>query len=173
MEYDLHTPSDGGIIANIRHMDVSCLESPYTTVNIHFSGPCDNGCELCHSKDLYEVKQEDHTYIKDVLSFIEERQESGLINGICILGTDNHEKIEAVNALLRFADEKGLVSVLYTGYSMEKARKKYGAPTWIIAGPYVSGEWHENKRFYVRIGESSPYKYIEKSHSEFFNSYIQ
>lgn len=78
-------------------------------------------------------------------------EEAGLINGVCIMGTDNKEKVESVKILIDFCRACGMCSVVFTGYDLATAHAVYGIPDAFVCGAYHDGEWHENKRFYLLV----------------------
>lgn len=155
-----------GIIVNVRRMEVSCLESPFVLLNINFSGMCDNQCLDCHSQALWEVLETDKISIEVILDTMEKSYGAGIIDGICIMGTDYDQKGQPVQIICEKAKEMGMISVVFTGYdSLEEAVIIYGHSDWFVVGSYVSGEWHENKKFYKREKGS----YRETSMDEYFN----
>jgi hypothetical protein len=143
--------TDDDIMINIRHIDISGLESPYMTANLHFSGQCAFRCPDCHSSALNKVEPGDKQSLSSVLAKIKEFQEASLIHGVCIMGTDSEEKRSAVERIIRFALCNDLVSVVYTGYDLYPAIWNYGPANWFVCGRYLGGEWHEHKEFYERV----------------------
>jgi hypothetical protein len=164
----LSKESESDIIANIRHIDVSGMESPYITANIHFSGPCRVDCKDCHSRELFKVVPEDNVKVKEVIDMIGSMNELGLIQGVCILGTDNHKKEEAVRSITNWARSKNLLSILYTGYDIRRAIKHYGETDWIVAGPYVGEEWYHNKQFYMMVTKDDRISYTQVTKDKYF-----
>jgi len=156
-----------GIIANIRHMDISGNESPYLTANIHFSGQCVVNCRDCHSNALFRTALDDKRNIQDVLGWIKDQYKLGLIQGICILGTDTVEKERALPPLYAFAKYHELLTIVYTGYVLSKAIWSYGVPDWYICGPYVGGEWYQGKTFYKYVSEQGGF-YRNVPREEYF-----
>lgn len=77
----------------------------------------------------------------------------GIINGICILGTDNAEKAHHAELLIDFARSCGMHAIVFTGYDIDKALRSYPGADVFVCGRYRSGEWHENKRIYILTEE--------------------
>lgn len=166
----LPVPNAADIIVNIRRIEVSGAESPFLTLNVHFTGMCDNACPDCHSRSLWTVKEQDRMQLNLVIEqarnmFIE----AGIIDGLCILGTDNRDKYDATRILVDIADNMDMVSIVFTGYDLMTAVKSYGYPDYYVIGRYVKGGWHENKTFYQLVeDEEGNLAYAEISLTEYF-----
>ena len=163
-------PDASDIIVNIRRIEVSGAESPFLTLNIHFSGMCDNACPECHSQTLWKAKETDEMKLNTVIEQARDMFiDAGVINGICILGTDNKDKYHATRILIDVADSMGMVSIVFTGYTIMDAVGAYGYPDYFVSGKYVQGEWHENKSFYQLVeDEEGILGYAEISLAEYF-----
>lgn len=167
----LPTPDASGIIVNIRRMEVSGAESPFLTLNLHFSGDCDNRCPDCHSQSLWNVQEKDRMQLNSVIEKARDMFiSSGIVDGLCILGTDNRDKHYATRVLIDVVDNIGMLSIVFTGYDILTAVKCYGYPDYFVTGKYVRGEWHENKSFYRLVEDSSTgaLGYSEISLAEYF-----
>lgn len=159
------------IIVSVRHMEVSCSESPFVLMDIHFSGMCANTCENCHSKELWTTVEKDYKPLSSIMmEVIKHFEDAELIDGLCIMGTDNQDKSEAVKILVELAKDFGMISIVFTGYdSLFKATECYGRPTYFIVGPYRKGEWQENKRFFKQDIDNRNLTYTEMSAQEYFS----
>lgn len=154
----------GDTIAYVRSIEVSCTESPYVLLSIHFTGPCDISCQDCHSRALWVEKDTDRTTLSQIMNTILHYHEAGVIDGICILGTDGTSKKLLSPHLVRFARARGLKTVVFAGADIDIAMAHYGRPDYFVSGPYRSGEWHESKAFYVKEGTG----YREISMQQYF-----
>ena len=97
--------------------------------------------------------------------------DSGIIDGICIMGTDNPDKYEATKILVDFAANIGMRSIVFTGYDLMTAIRCYGYADYFVVGKYHKGEWHENKSFYKLLeSESGDLLYTEISMHEYLNA---
>lgn len=154
--------------AFLRALGISGLESPYLTANLDFSGPCENKCPGCHSKALWNTVESDRITVGEILVKIDYLySERNIIEGVCILGTDNPERENASRAITRFCEVLGIPSIVYTGYDICQALE-YGRPSFFVCGTYINREWHSNKRFY-RLDQGS---YDEISIHEYFRRSI-
>ena len=158
----------GDRIFTVRQTSISCAESPFVTLNINFSGPCEHKCKECHSKALWEVKSTDNILLRDLMDHLKELQEFGIINGLCILGTDNPEKEDAVKTLIESCIGLNIPSVVYTGYHITEAVKRYGLADYYICGPYITGEWSDNKEFYALTDNGEEIGYAKMSKENYY-----
>ena len=168
-----HSPSEnqewpdivsGDTITYVRSIDVSCAESPYVLLNIHFTGPCDISCPECHSRALWCEEETDRVGLKDLMSTITNYHKAGIIEGICIMGTDGPSKKMLSPYLVRFARASGMKTVVFVGADIHIPMSHYGRPDYFVTGPYEGGEWHTHKKFYMKnSGE-----YIEISMQRYF-----
>lgn len=168
----LSGPDAADTMVNIRRIEVSGAESSYLTLNLHFSGDCDNHCPECHSQSLWTAEERDRMQLNAVIQkAMDMFLNAGIIDGICILGTDNKDKYHATRLLVDIADNIGMVSIVFTGYDLGTAMKCYGHPDYFVVGRYSKGEWHENKAFYrLEEDESTGVLfYAEISLAEYFN----
>lgn len=158
---------DRGRMVNIRQMNISFAETPFRSYNLNFTGPCALECPGCHSKALWRVKRKDRKSLTEVVENLLMLRDVGLVNSICILGTDHHSKEKPVRMLVDISRSEGIISVIYSGYGKDEAIRRYGKADYYVCGPYRSGEWYESKHFYRREKGS----YVELSKDDFFNEH--
>lgn len=162
--------SDRAIIVSIRYETISCAETPFITYNLNYSGQCVNKCINCHSKSLWDTKDTDYKELGAVMDYITTLLNVGIVNGICILGTDNKDKEESVKVLIAYASASKTNSIVFTGYDIRTAINRYGYPNYYVCGKYKEGEWHENKKFYKLLQDNVEWFYAEISLIKYLKS---
>ena len=161
------------IMIDVRRTGVSCLESPYVLQNIHFSGPCALSCPECHSKQLWTVEPTDQVNLHMLVREILRLRDARIIEGVGLMGADSPSKRKSAPLLTYIARLFGLVSVVYTGYDIDEAKTRLGNPDFFVCGPYVSGDWDTNKKFYMLTGaDQKVLHYTEITKTKYFDRQI-
>jgi pyruvate-formate lyase-activating enzyme len=157
-------------ILYVRLIEVSFAETPLPALAVHFSGACAHRCSGCHSKALWEIQKEDAITLGYFLETLEKRigESQGLLRSVVLLGTDSISKTIAGAPFVTWARRNGIQSVIYTGYHLRSAIKMYTYPDLFVCGPYVKGEWSDNKRFYQITTREGTERYREISKEQYF-----
>lgn len=95
--------------------DDSIVDGPGLRFSVFVQG-CRHNCEGCHNPDSHDVNGGTVYKVDDIKKMIDENP---LIDGITLSGGEPFLQSKPLTALAKYAHEKGLNVMTYTGYTFE------------------------------------------------------
>lgn len=154
---------------------------PGERIGIWMDG-CEHRCKGCSNPELWDIKNKYKTNIELVSKMINSIRENWNVEGFTLTGGDPFYQVDALEELLPYFSSINKDILVYTGYSYETVKEKYGHLLKYIAvlidGKYIEEQntgavlkGSDNQKIYILKEE---YKekyavYLRQEHSRIQN----
>ena len=140
---------------------------------------CSKHCYKCSNPELWNKNPHKNIDVYEFVMLIRQAVNRSVIDGVTITGGDPLEQIHELIKLLPLLREMTNDVLIYTGYTLEKAKKTISKSDWemmifytsvLIDGNYIDGM--NNNKCVLRGSSNQNVIYFDKNKKELYSAYI-
>jgi anaerobic ribonucleoside-triphosphate reductase activating protein len=141
---------------------------------------CSKHCHRCASPELQHKNPSKDVDVFELAKIIQQATDKQVIDGVTITGGDPFEQIAELNKLLSVLKEITNDVLVYTGYSIEEAKKIFSKSEWetmklhvsvLIDGAYID-ELNDNECV-LRGSLNQNITFFDETKKELYSTYLK